>query len=119
MFKHRKFENNVLDNCSLKGLTLMCLLIIFLLSSFAPKKSYIITHLFQKLIYETQNNLHQLTTHMSTLIIWHNRFSENYNDAVEAHITQYRDSKRKKLQHRDSKTKQPRHREFGAKRQLH
>ena len=32
----------------------------------------LITHLFQKLIYEIQNNLHQLATHMSTLIMWHN-----------------------------------------------
>ena len=40
----------------------------------------LITHLFQKLIYEIQSNLHQLTPHMSTLIIWHNRFSENENE---------------------------------------
>ena len=35
---------------------------------------------------------------MSTLIMWHNRFSENENEAVEAHIPR----------HRDSKTKNPR-----------
>ena len=39
--------------------------------------------------------------HMSTLIMWHNRFSENENEAVESHIPR----------HRDSKTKKPRHRE--------
>ena len=71
----------------------------------------LITHLFQKLISEIQNNLHQLTTHMSTLIMWHNRFSENENEAVEAHIPRHRDSKTKKPRHRDSKAKKPRHRE--------
>ena len=30
---------------------------------------------------------------MSTLIMWHNRFSENGNEAVEAHIPRHRDSK--------------------------
>ena len=64
--------------------------------------------------------MHQLTTHMSTLIMWHNRFSENENEAVEAHIPRHRDSKTKKprpgdskaekLRHRDSKAKKPRHR---------
>ena len=48
--------------------------------------------------------------HMSTLIMWHNRFSENENEAVEAHIPRHRDSKTKKPRHRDSKTKKPRHR---------
>ena len=42
-------------------------------------KRLIMTHLFKRLIYEIQNNLHQLRTHMSTLIMWHNRFSENEN----------------------------------------
>ena len=46
----------------------------------------LITHFFKRLIYEIQNNLHQLTTHMLTLIMWHNRFSENEIEAVEAHI---------------------------------
>ena len=32
--------------------------------------------MFKGLIYEIKNNLHQLTTHLSTLIMWHNRFSE-------------------------------------------
>ena len=73
------------------------------------KKTY--THLFKRLIYEIQNNLHQLTTHMSTLIMWHNRFSENENEAVEAHIPRHRDSKTKKPRHRDSKAKKPRHQE--------
>ena len=49
--------------------------------------------------------------HMSTLIMWHNRFSENENEAVEAHIPRHRDSKTKKPRHRDSKAKKPRHRE--------
>ena len=50
-----------------------------------------------------QNNLHQLTTHISTLITRHNRFSENENEAVEAHIPRHRDSKTKKPRHRDSR----------------
>ena len=29
---------------------------------------------------------------MLTLIMWHNRFSENENEAVEAHIPRHRDS---------------------------
>ena len=33
---------------------------------------------------------------MSTLLIWHNRFSKNENEVVEAHIPQHRDSKTKK-----------------------
>ena len=37
--------------------------------------------------------------------MWHNRFTENKNEAVEAHIPRHRDSKTKKPQHRDSKTK--------------
>ena len=40
------------------------------------KKVIITTHLLKKLIYETQNYMHQLTTHMSMLIMCHNRFSE-------------------------------------------
>ena len=30
---------------------------------------------------------------MLTLIMWHNRFNENGNEAVEAHIPRHRDSK--------------------------
>ena len=37
---------------------------------------------------------------MLTLIMWHNRFSKNENEAVEAHIPQHRDSKTKKPRHR-------------------
>ena len=48
---------------------------------------------------------------MPTLILWHNRFSENENEAVEAHIPRHRDSKTKEPQHRDSKAKKPRHKE--------
>ena len=47
---------------------------------------------------------------MLTLIMWHNRFSENENEAVEAHIPRHRDSKTRKPRHRGSKTKKPRHR---------
>ena len=46
--------------------------------------------MFKRLIYDIQNNLHQLTTHLSTLIMWHNRFSEDENEAVEAHIPRHR-----------------------------
>ena len=69
----------------------------------------LITHSFQKLIYEIQNNLHQLTTHMWTLIMWHNRFIENENEAAEAHIPRHRDSKAKKPQHRETEAINPRH----------
>ena len=96
MFKQHNFENNVKDKCSLKAVTLYLTVIIF---SFIIHIKNLITRLFQKLIYEIQNNLHQLTTHMSTLIMWHNRFSENENQAMEAHIPRHRDSKTKKPQH--------------------
>ena len=66
-------------------------------------------HLFQELIYEIQNNLHQLTTHMLTLIMWDKRFSENENEAVEAHIPRRRDSKIKKPRHRETETINSRH----------
>ena len=79
--------------------------------SFIIRIKNLITHLFQKLIYEIQNNLHQLTTHMSTLIIWYNRFSENENEAVEAHIPRHRDSKTKKPRHRETETINPRYRD--------
>ena len=108
MFKKYNFENNVRRKCSLKAGTLFLLLSIFL-SSFASEK--LITHLFKRLIYEIQNNLHQLTTHMLTLIMWHNRFSENENEAVEAHIPRHRDSTAKKPRHRETETINPRHRD--------
>ena len=58
MFKDYKSENNVVGICSLKTVALMFLLLPFLLSSIAcVKKLIIITNLFKKLIYETQNNL--------------------------------------------------------------
>ena len=60
------------------------------------KKLIIITYLFKKLIYVTQNNLHKLTTNMSTLIMWHKRFGENENKAVEVNISRHRDSKTEK-----------------------
>ena len=44
---------------------------------------------------------------MSTLIMWHNRFSENENEAVEAHIPRHRDSKTKKPRHRETETVNP------------
>ena len=56
---------------------------------------------------------------MLTLIMWHNRFSENENEAVEAHIPRHRDSKTKKPRHRDSKTKKPRHRDSKTKKPRH
>ena len=71
----------------------------------------LITHLFQKLIYERQNNLHQLTSHMATLIMRNNRFSENENEAVEAHIPWHRDSKTKQPRHRKMEIINPRHRD--------
>ena len=43
--------------------------------------------------------------------LWHNRFSENENEALEANIIRHQDSKTKKPRHRDSKVKKPRHRE--------
>ena len=63
--------------------------------------------------------MHQLTTHMSTLIMWHNRFSENENEAVEAHIPRHRDSKTKKPRHRDSKAEKLRHRHRKTKKSRH
>ena len=48
---------------------------------------------------------------MLTLIMWHNRFSKNENEAVEAHIPRHRDSKTKTPRHRDSKAEKPRHRD--------
>ena len=57
-----------------------------LLSFFLSHKKNLIAHLFKRLIYEIKNNLHQLTTHMLTLIMWHYRFNENENEAVGAHI---------------------------------
>ena len=92
------------------------------------KKTYY-THLFKRLIYEIQNNLRELTTHMTTLIMWYNRFSKNENKAVEAHIPQHQDSKTKKPRHRDSGTKtlwhreteknKPQHRDFKTKKPQH
>ena len=52
---------------------------------------------------------------MLTLVMWHNRFSENENEAVETHIPRHRDSKTKKPQHRDSKAEKPRHRDSKTK----
>ena len=40
-------------------------------------------------------NLQQLTTHILTLTMWHNRFRQNENEASEAHIPRHRDSKTK------------------------
>ena len=45
--------------------------------------------------------------------MWNNRFRENENEAVEAHIPQHQDSKTKKP--RNSKIKKPLHRDTGAK----
>ena len=87
--------------------------------------------------------------HMSTLIMWHNRFSENENEAVEAHIPRHRvpipknrhieiprpknrdiEKRRqithgivipedKKPRHRDSKAEKPRHRDSKTKKTQH
>ena len=46
---------------------------------------------------------------MSTLIMCHNEFSENENEAVEVHIPRHQDSKTKKPRHRDLGTKTPRY----------
>ena len=89
MFKHYKFENNLMDNCSSKAVTLCFYCYHFCFNHWLGKNLTIFTHLFKKLIYETQDNLHQLTTHMSTLIMSHNRFSENENEAGEAHIPRH------------------------------
>ena len=48
---------------------------------------------------------------MLTLTMWHNRFSENENEAVEAHIPRHRDPKTKKPRHRETETINPRHRD--------
>ena len=48
---------------------------------------------------------------MSSLFKWHNRFSENENEAMDARIPLHLDSKTKKPRHRNSRTKNPRHRE--------
>ena len=63
--------------------------------------------------------MHQLATHMSTLIMWHNIFTENENEAVEAHIPRHWDSKTKKPRHRDSKATKPQHRDLGTKTPRH
>ena len=56
---------------------------------------------------------------MLMLIMWHNRFSENKNEAVEAHIPRHRESKIKKPRHRDLGTKTPRHRETETNKPQH
>ena len=43
--------------------------------------------------------------------MWHNRFSESENEAMDAHIPRHRDSKTKKPRHQDSKATKPRRRE--------
>ena len=87
--------------------------------SFIIRIKELITHLFKRLIYQIQNNLHQLTTQMSTLHMWHNRFIENENETVEAHIPRHRDSKTKRPRHRDSKAEKPRHRDPKTKKPRH
>ena len=84
---------------------------VIIFSFFIIRIKKLINHLFKRLIYETHNNLLQLTTHMLTLIMWHNRFNESENETVEAHILRHRHSKTKKPRHRDSKAKKTRHRE--------
>ena len=52
---------------------------------------------------------------MSTLIKWHNRFSENENEAVKNHIPRHRDSKAKK---RDLEIRGLKHHDIEKRRQL-
>ena len=47
-----------MDNCSLKPVMLMFLLLPFFVFVNRSKKKLIIISLFKKLIYETQNDLH-------------------------------------------------------------
>ena len=61
---------------------------------------------------------------MSTLIMWHNRFNENGNEAVEAHIpttSRFQDifSEDKKPRHQDSITEKPRHRNSKTRKPRH
>ena len=51
--------------------------------------------------------------------MWHNRISENKNEAVGPHIPRHWDSKTKKPRHRDSKTKKSRHPDSGTKTPRH
>ena len=48
MFKQYNFENNVRDNCSLKAVTLMFLLLSFFLSLFAWEKTHYFYSLFKR-----------------------------------------------------------------------
>ena len=75
--------------------------------------------MFFKSRYVLVFNLHQLTNHILTLIMWYNRFCENENEAVEAHIPWHRYSKTKKPRHRDSKPEKPRHRDSKTKKSRH
>ena len=56
MFKHYKFENKVMDNCSLKAVTLCYYCYHFCFQHSLGKKLINITNLSKKLIHETQNN---------------------------------------------------------------
>ena len=49
---------------------------------------------------------------MSTLIMWHKRFSENENETMEVHLPRHRYSITEKPRHRHSRPKNPRHRVF-------
>ena len=61
----------------------------------------------------------QLTACMSTLIMWHNRFSENEIVVAVAHLPKHRYSKTKKRQYRDYRIKKARHRDLGTKTPRH
>ena len=56
---------------------------------------------------------------MSTLIMWHNRFTENENEAVETHIHVIEIPRPKNCGLRDSGTKTPRHRETETNKPRH
>ena len=99
---------------------LMFLLLSFFLSSIAQRKLIIVTQLFKGLFMRyRQDNLHQLATQMPTLIMQHNRFTENKNEAVGAHIPQHRDYNTKKLRHQDLGIKTPQHRETETNKPQH
>ena len=67
----------------------------FCFHPYSQKKLIIIT-LYSKSQFMRQNNLHKLISHMSRLVMWHNKFSENENEAVLAHIPRHWDSRTKK-----------------------
>ena len=70
----------------------------FIIFSFIIRIKNLITYLFRKLIYEYKIICIISNSHVD-VNLWHNRFSENENEAVEARIQWHRDSKTKKPWH--------------------